>query len=119
MARRTTKRTATTRPATPQGGVTAGGAGPAQRQGRRPPPPNESRRDRFLRIGQRRMNNVIRQIQLLGNLSSSAYDCQQSDIDLMREVIARELEAALGRFTPRQRQGGSPTFTFDGRHTHH
>lgn len=114
MARRATAKKA----ATPREGVTAGGAGPAQRLGRKPPPPNETRRDRFLRIGQRRMNNVIRQIQLLGNLSSSTYDCQQQDIDLIREVIARELEAALSRFTPRQRQG-SRDFSFGQGLTRH
>lgn len=82
------------------------------RLGRKPPPPNESRHDRFMRIGTKRMNNAIRQIQLLGNLCSPNYECDANDLALMRDAIVHELDMALARFTPRKRQGSAEAFSF-------
>lgn len=79
-----------------------------RRMGRKPVPENESRADRFKRIGTKRMNNVIRQIQLLGNLCSPNYDCEPNDLALIRDTVIRELDMALARFTPRKRSAASP-----------
>lgn len=122
MARRTVPTAAVQAPA-PQTAAprsrSARNATPARRMGRRPVPEGETRRDKFMRIGQRRMEAVIRQIQLLGNLCSPAYDCNSEDITLMRDTIMHELDMALARFTPRKRQeGGKPSFRFDT-NTHH
>lgn len=86
-----------------------------RRMGRKPVPEGETRADRFKRIGGKRMNNVIRQIQLLGNLCSPNYECDGNDLALMRDAILRELNMALARFTPRKRSTGQPAFSFDGR----
>lgn len=75
------------------------------RKGRKPVPENESRHDRFIRIGTKRVNNAIRQIQLLGNLCSPNYECDANDLTLMRDAIVHELDMSLARFTPRKRQG--------------
>jgi len=83
-----------------------------RRMGRKPPPENESKHDRFKRIGTKRVNNAIRQIQLLGNLCGANYECDANDLALMRGVIIRELDMALARFTPRKRTGGKG-FSFD------
>lgn len=83
-----------------------------RRLGRKPVPENETRHDRFIRIGTKRMNNAIRQIQLLGNLCSPNYECDADDLALMRDAIVHELDMALARFTPRKRQGGKEAFTF-------
>lgn len=101
MAKRTTPRTPA-KAASP----------PKTRLGRKPVPENETRHDRFMRIGSKRMNNAIRQIQLLGNLCSPNYDCEPDDLALMRDAIIRELDMALARFTPRKREGRGSTFTF-------
>lgn len=85
------------------------------RLGRKPVPENESRSDRFKRIGTKRVNAAIRQIQLLGNLSSPNYDCEPHDLALMRDAIIHELDMAVARFTPRKRTAGAPTFTFNAR----
>lgn len=100
MARRTTRRA----PASPAQSA-------AKKLGRKPPPENETRHDRFMRIGTKRMNNAIRQIQLLGNLCSPNYECDADDLSLMRDAIVHELDMALARFTPRKRQGVS-AFSF-------
>lgn len=82
------------------------------RLGRKPVPENESRHERFIRLGSKRMNNVIRQIQLLGNLCSPNYDCDAHDLALMRDTIIRELEAAMARFAPRKRTEPGKGFSF-------
>lgn len=80
--------------------------------GRKPVPENESRHERFIRLGTRRMNNAIRQIQLLGNLCSPNYECDANDLASMRDAITRELEMALARFSPRKRIEASGGFKF-------
>jgi hypothetical protein len=84
------------------------------RLGRKPPPPNETRRDRFKRIGERRMTEVLGKIALLGNLSSPAYDVTEADIVAMRETMHHAIEAAFARFTPRKLATGKPSFKFEG-----
>lgn len=81
------------------------------RKGRKPVPENETRHDRFIRLGTKRVNNAIRQIQLLGNLCSPNYECDADDLALMRDAILHELDMALARFTPRKRTGGE-AFSF-------
>lgn len=88
--------------------------------GRKPVPENESRHDRFVRIGEKRMQNVIRQVQLLGNLCSPNYDCDANDLTLMRSTIDRELDMAFARFTPRKRENGTAfSFKHAGQTTQH
>lgn len=82
------------------------------RKGRRPVPANESRRERFARIGTKRMQAVLHQIALLGNLCSPTYECDEHDLALMRDTIHHELEMALARFSPRKRQAASGAFSF-------
>lgn len=79
--------------------------------GRKPVPENETRNERFIRIGTKRVNNAIRQIQLLGNLCSPNYECDENDLALMRAAILRELDGALARFSPKKR-GSDATFSF-------
>lgn len=88
-----------------------------QRLGRKPPPPNESKRDRFKRIGERRMNEVLSKIALLGNLSSASYDVTGEDVAAIRETIVQGLDAALARFTPR-RSVDRKRFQFNHHHAH-
>lgn len=74
----------------------------AARKGRKPPPPNETRRDRFCRIGERRVNDVLGKIMLLGNLSSPNYECTAEDLHNMRQTLDDAIEIAFARFTPRK-----------------
>lgn len=113
MAKRTTPaRPVRTRPGQTTSAAPRSARAQGRRLGRKPPPENESRHERFMRIGTKRMNNAIRQIQLLGNLCGPNYDCDAHDLASMRDAIHRELDMALARFTPRKRQGGAAAFTF-------
>lgn len=67
-------------------------------RGRYAPPPNETARGRFLRIGQARMVNALQAIRLLGNLSSDLYEVRESDVALMQATLGEAIDEALGRF---------------------
>jgi len=48
----------------------------------------ESKREKFIRLAENRMNNVLKQIELLGNLSNKrAYEYEQCDIDAMIKTL--------------------------------
>lgn len=48
----------------------------------------ETKREKFVRLAENRMNNVLKQIELLGNLSNTrAYEYDQNDIDSMVKTL--------------------------------
>lgn len=48
----------------------------------------ESKREKFVRLAENRMNNVLKQIELLGNLSNRrTYEYNQEDIDSMIKTL--------------------------------
>ena len=48
----------------------------------------ETKRDKFVRLAESRMNNVLKQIELLGNLSNTrAYEYTQDDFDKMIRTL--------------------------------
>ncbi len=59
----------------------------------------ETKRDKFTRLAESRMNNALKQIQLLGNLSNtSAYDYTTEDVDKMLKTLRKavnELEVTF------------------------
>lgn len=65
------------------------------------PEAGESRRDRFFRIGQPRMNRVLNSIRLLGNLASPNYDFNSDDIARMRTAIDEQLNKTFLLFERR------------------
>lgn len=81
---------------------------------RRAVPAGESRRDRFLRIGNRRMNRAITSIRLLGNLASSNYEWTREDLRAMQAAITGAVEAMLLKFEIKAYQTKEPNFHFSG-----
>lgn len=61
----------------------------------------ESKREKFVRLAENRMNNVLKQLELLSNLSNTrAYEYEQNDIDLMIKTLKNainELEHTFKR----------------------
>ena len=48
----------------------------------------ETKRDKFIRLAESRVNNALKQIQLIGNLSNlSVYEYTKDDIDLIIKVL--------------------------------
>lgn len=66
---------------------------------------SESSRDKFVRLAEARVNNLIRNIRLVGNLSNrSNYTYSQQDVDKIFRTIEKELKDARARF----KSGGKP-----------
>jgi hypothetical protein len=66
------------------------------------PPEDEGRRDKFVRLGTRRVNRALTSIRLLGNLASSNYEWNEQDIAAMRLSIVSALDQSLSRFDRRK-----------------
>ena len=63
--------------------------------------PEEERRDRFLRVAERRTKEILHKIRLLGNCSNkSAYSYTDEEIEQIFSVIEKQLHAARLRFEP-------------------
>ena len=59
--------------------------------------PEEARRDRFLRVAERRTKEILHKLRLLGNCSNkSAYSYSPAEVDEIFDVIGRLLNMGLG-----------------------
>lgn len=74
-------------------------------------PVEETKRDKFVRLGTARMNRVLNSIRLIGNLANPAYAWEESDIALMQANIVEALGQTLARFRKHKR-GEKPHFVF-------
>ncbi|RMF17377.1 MAG: hypothetical protein D6761_04385 [Candidatus Dadabacteria bacterium] len=64
----------------------------------------ENKRDRFVRLAERRVNKALKDIRLIGNLSNrAAYSYTQEDVKKIFRALQREIEAAHSRFTDAER----------------
>jgi len=64
----------------------------------------ETRSERFRRVATRRTNNILRQIQVLGNCSNkSSYSYNEEDIKKIFSVIEGELRAVKAIFGNRKK----------------
>ena len=61
--------------------------------------PNETKRERFVRIAEARTNRIIDNLRLLGNCSSrSNYEYTDEDIKKIFGAIEREVKATKNRY---------------------
>ncbi|MBW7924735.1 MAG: hypothetical protein H3C59_08325 [Burkholderiaceae bacterium] len=62
-------------------------------------PVKRDKRQKFVEIATRRVNGVIREIRLIGNLSNrSAYEYSEEDVRKIAKALQRELDAMRARF---------------------
>ena len=67
--------------------------------------PNETKKDKFKRIGKNRVNNTAKQIQLIGNLSNQQqYEYQDADIDDMENYLMFEMTEAFKQLRTRSKK---------------
>jgi len=60
---------------------------------------DESRRDRFIRIAQRRTQAVMDRLRILSNCANrAAYEYTPEDVEKIFAAIQREIEQARGKF---------------------
>jgi len=72
----------------------------------------ETRRERFIRIGNSRMRRLINTYRLIGGLATSSYQYYDKDIEVMQEAIKREHEACWAKFKKKPREK-KPEVDFD------
>jgi hypothetical protein len=84
-----------------------------RKAGKLAPPPSETKRDKFLRLGQPRVVNALHAIRLIGNLASPNYEWKQGDVDQIATTLTDALRKTLAKF---QKQAVGPrledTFRF-------
>ncbi|MBL7131790.1 MAG: hypothetical protein ISS45_10415 [Candidatus Omnitrophica bacterium] len=62
----------------------------------------ESKNEKFKRIATKRVQNAISKIECIGNLSSSAYQYSQEEVDKIFSTLGQTLENTRKLFSPRQ-----------------
>jgi hypothetical protein len=65
----------------------------------------ETPRQRFVRLANKRVVKAIKAIQLLGNLSSPAYQYDENDVTKIFEAIQTEVGQARSKFSNREKRG--------------
>tara|TARA_B100001093_G_C26811691_1_gene1007838 strand:- start:864 stop:1100 length:237 start_codon:yes stop_codon:yes gene_type:complete len=59
----------------------------------------ETKREKFVRLAESRTNNIIKNLNLLGNLNNSNYyDYSKNDIDKIFRVVKSSYESSRKRF---------------------
>lgn len=69
----------------------------------------ESKADKFKRLASKRTNNVIKMIEGIGKLSTSAYEYTPEQVDKIFDTIQMTLNTAHQKFTKEKKTG--TTFT--------
>ena len=66
---------------------------------------DDDRRERFLRVAERRTQEILHKLRLLGNCSNkSAYSYTLEEIEHIFSTIQEQLDAARARFEPKKRE---------------
>jgi hypothetical protein len=67
---------------------------------------NETRRERFVRIGKSRMHRLLNTYRLIGNLATPNYQYYEKDILAMQKAIREEHERCFEKFrkTPKAKK---------------
>lgn len=72
---------------------------------------NESKADKFVRLGEYRVNKVIDVIGRLENLSNRTnYEYTQEQVEAMFSIMEKRLQEVKSRFAPKKEKEG--TFSF-------
>ncbi len=72
----------------------------------------ESKADKFVRLGEYRVNKVIEAIGRLENLSNrSSYEYTEEQVEAMFSMMEKRLSEVKGRFAPKQAK--DTTFSFE------
>ncbi len=72
------------------------------RQTTEAPVDTETKRERFERIGQPRVNRALHAIKLIGNLASSNYEWDEADVEAMRAALQDQVDKTLFLFERRK-----------------
>ena len=76
-----------------------------------------SKREKFVQLAEKRVNNTLNNLRLIGNLSNTAsYEYSQKDIDKMFRAISKSVNEARSRFSANG-EGATSTFRLEEKAT--
>mgnify|MGYP001124820272 FL=1 len=82
-------------------------------QGKTAAKENETKAEKFIRIGEHRMNKAVDAIGRLGNLANrSSYEYTQEQVDAMFQALEGRVAEVKSRFAPKKAPEGK-SFSFD------
>ena len=85
-------------------------------EGQKPERRRKSRRERFLSVAERRTNQVLKAIRLLGNCGNrAAYEYTDEDVEKVFDAIQKEISNTRARFRIRSKDKGFRWGSSDGR----
>lgn len=73
-------------------------------------PADETKRAKFIRLANVRVNAAIKRINQIGNLSGSAYEYGEADISKLRASLTDAVVSTLAKFSPRKADAPAVTF---------
>ena len=62
----------------------------------------ESKQDRFKRLASKRVQNAVKKIELIGNLSSPGYEYTQEDVEKIITVLQETLDQVKDAFSKKK-----------------
>lgn len=74
---------------------------------------NETKRDKFLRLGKARVSATLGKLSLIGNLSSPNYEYTSDDVEKIKTVLHNATDNVLARFVPRKAEDRNKARQFD------
>lgn len=72
----------------------------ARTRNKTPIPENETKRQKFLRLANPRIAKIYTGMQSLGKLGTNAYERTDADVESLRAVLQRELDAVCEKLKP-------------------
>lgn len=71
----------------------------AAKRGRKPPPENETKREKFLRLAHPRLIKAIKAVRVLTNFARGDYEWDDRDVIYMETMLQRELNELKQAFS--------------------
>ncbi len=66
--------------------------------------PNESKEDKFRRLASNRVNNCLKQLELIGKLSSSAYKYTPEQVEKIFDALQSALDTTKAKFVKTEKK---------------
>ena len=68
------------------------------RKAKTPAPENETKADKFKRLGTARLSKALKTIKLIGNLSGAGYDYDDDQIKKIEDALSGQVTATMQKF---------------------
>lgn len=74
-------------------------------------PADETKAQKFVRLGKPRMVAALKAVDILGNLAGSGYEYTPEQVAKMRQTVQEKVNETFAKFST-DKKGGKPSFDF-------